>query len=242
MFCKKPVIGIIPVFNLTNEENDPYKDQAKFVRMYSDLIKEVGGIPIGILTERLEDYLPLCDGYLWPGGNKILYEYVRVIEDAIKSKKPLLGICLGAQAISTYFNVCEDREKEQDKSFKETYDFYKERNPYLEKLKEKNIHSHIVTKEIESIEKAKHKIKIAKNSLLYEMMGKSEIEGVSLHEMSIARVPKNILVSGYAEDGVIEAIEYTKDNAKIIGLQWHPEIVRDTRPFAWLVAASKKGK
>ncbi len=35
MIKNKPVIGIIPTYNITNEENDPYMDQAKFVTMYS---------------------------------------------------------------------------------------------------------------------------------------------------------------------------------------------------------------
>lgn len=58
---KKPVIGIIPTF--TVNDNDPYQDKASFVSMYSEKIKESGGIPIGILGDA-SLYTSICDGYL----------------------------------------------------------------------------------------------------------------------------------------------------------------------------------
>ena len=40
MIKNKVVIGILPTYNLTNEDNDPYQDRATFVRMYEELIKK----------------------------------------------------------------------------------------------------------------------------------------------------------------------------------------------------------
>ena len=57
MIKNKPVIGIIPTYNLQNEENDPYLDRASFVRMYEEKIVSSGGIPIGLLHQNVEDYL-----------------------------------------------------------------------------------------------------------------------------------------------------------------------------------------
>ena len=42
MIKNKPVIGIIPTYNLQNEENDPYLDRASFVRMYEEKIVSSG--------------------------------------------------------------------------------------------------------------------------------------------------------------------------------------------------------
>ena len=78
----KPIIGILPTFNLTNEENDPYLDTARFVTMYSERITEAGGIPIGILNENVEEYFSICDGYLWCGGEKINSSFNTCILDA----------------------------------------------------------------------------------------------------------------------------------------------------------------
>ncbi len=234
---KKPIIGIIPTF--TNDENDPYQDRASFVTMYSEKIKQSGGVPIGILGD-VSLYTSICDGYLWPGGNKILFEYYEVLEDAIKNAKPLLGICLGAEGLATMLNVLEDKEKEPNKTFKEIYESNKETNPYLKKIESGNIHLHVVTKEKESIDRARHKIKIIKNSLLYEIVKKEYLDVVSLHEMAINRVSKDILVSAYAEDNVIEAIEYKEMSSLILGVLFHPEIEKENNLFDWLVSSCNK--
>lgn len=94
MFYKKPIIGIVPT--ISSHEVDPYQERTNFVRMYSEKIKESGGIPIGILEDP-SLYTGICDGYVWPGGNQILFDYYPILLDAIKNQKPFLGICLGAQ-------------------------------------------------------------------------------------------------------------------------------------------------
>ena len=75
MLKKKPIIGIIPTF--VYSETDPYQDKANFVTMYSEKIEKSGGIPIGILGD-VESFTSICDGYIWPGGNKILKEYIPI--------------------------------------------------------------------------------------------------------------------------------------------------------------------
>lgn len=237
MLKKKPVIGIIPTF--TYDENDPYQDKASFVTMYSEKIIKSGGIPIGILGDA-NTYTSVCDGYIWGGGTQILFEYLPIIEDAIKNHKPLLGICLGAQTIATFLNVLEDQAKEPNESLKEVYESYKETNPYLKKLEEGNIHLHIVTKEEASINSARHKISIDKNSLLYEIIKQENLDVVSLHGMAIARVPKSIYVSAKAEDDVYEAIEYRENGSLLLGVQFHPEIENDSPLFDWLITSCHK--
>ena len=91
MILNKPVVGIVPTYNLTNEANDPYQDRASFVSMYVSKIAECGGVAIGLLDKNVWDYLPICDAYIWPGGNKILKEFYPIIEDAMKNHKPLLA-------------------------------------------------------------------------------------------------------------------------------------------------------
>ena len=71
----------------------------------------------------------------------------------------------------------------------------------------------------------KHKVKILKNSLLYKIIGKEEIEVNSFHNY---HVTENHLYNtvAYSEDGLIEAIEYPS-NTFNIGVQWHPERMVD---------------
>ena len=230
---RKPIIGIIPT--ITTHDTDPYQDRTSFVSMYSEKIKKSGGIPIGIL-ESANMYTSICDGYLWPGGKKILQEYFPILEDAVKNKKPLLGICLGAQTITTALNEIQNPQK----SFKEAYEMNLETNPHLKKLEDGNNHLHIVTKEKDSIDRARHKIKIKKDSLLYEILGNEVLDVVSLHSMAITETSKNLLVSAEAEDGVIEAVEYKENGALLLGVQFHPEIEKQSPLFDWLVSSAQK--
>ncbi len=236
MIQNKPVIGILPTYNST-ETMDPYQDQASFVTMYSDKIKQSNGIPIGLLEKDVSMYTNLCDAYLILGGNKIHREFFSIFEDSLKNHKPILGICMGAQAISLYFNLLEDMKKYPNLSLEEIYQKEREENPYLEKLPEDNIHHHIVTKEITTINQAKHKITILKPSLLYKIYQKETMDVVSLHNMIIKRTPSNLVVSARAKDGVIEAVEYQDF---ILGVQFHPEILKEKEIFNWLVNEGRK--
>ena len=116
----KPIIGIVP--SIKNQEN-PYQDKSSFVNMYAEKILSSGGIPLGMLTRNVDEYLSICDGYLWPGGNKIEWSFLKILEDTIKNGKTTLGVCLGMQTICTYFTVLEDMQPGQD--FKMTYDLNK---------------------------------------------------------------------------------------------------------------------
>jgi putative glutamine amidotransferase len=56
------------------------------------------------------------------------------------------------------------------------------------------------------------------------------------HHQGVAD-PGSLIVTGRTEDGVVEAVE---DPARrfVLGVQWHPEVIRDRRLFGALVAAS----
>ena len=58
----------------------------------------------------------------------------------------------------------------------------------------------------------------------------------SYHHQSIAD-PGRLTVTGWSDDGVIEAVE-DPARAFLLGVQWHPEVVRDGRLFGALVAAA----
>ena len=83
---------------------------------------------------------------------------------------------------------------------------------------------------------------IKKNSLLYSIYEQEEISVVSLHEVAIARTSSKVVISGEAEDDVVEAIEYTRNGASLLGVQWHPELVKDRKVFDWLISTGKKEK
>ena len=72
-----------------------------------------------------------------------------------------------------------------------------------------------------------HMLHIEKDSFLYEVYNTDTISGNSYH-LQCSDVPApGFRVTARAEDGTVEGIE--KDN--IIGVQWHPEAMRDMTFF-----------
>ncbi len=241
MIKNKIVVGIIPVYNLKNEENDPYLDRAYFVRMYEEMIVNSGGIPIGLLDSNMDMYKDICDAYVWPGGYYVRREYYSILDDAIKNHKPVLGICLGMQALSIYINVLEDMKNNKDKTLEEVYQLNKESNPYLKRIDDSiiNNHLHEVTKDEKSINNAKHDINIKENSFMYDIYKTNKLSVVSLHSSTVNRLTDNVLVSALSDDNIIEAIEYHDNNSYILGVQFHPEVIKDHKIFDWLVDMAK---
>lgn len=76
----------------------------------------------------------------------------------------------------------------------------------------------------------KHKIKIKDNTFLSKIYhDNSEIN--SYHFQAIKEVASSFKIAAISEDGIIEAIE--KDN--IIGVQWHPEEMKDIKFFEMFI-------
>lgn len=82
-----------------------------------------------------------------------------------------------------------------------------------------------------------HGVRFAPGSLVAEVMaGDGEVN--SYHHQAVADAG-GLTVSGWADDGVIEAVE---DPARrfVLGVQWHPEEMVEPRLFAALVRAASQ--
>lgn len=231
----KPIIGIVPTFNSSNQDNNPYQNKSSFVDMYAEKIISSGGIPIGMLTRNIDEYISICDGYLWPGGNKIEWQFLKILEDTIENGKSTLGICLGMQTICTYFTILEDMK--EGKSFRSIYNINKIINPYLAVVDNKSMHSHHILNNKKSIDSAKHEIEILEGSILEDIYKTKRRDVVSLHNYCVRRLSKDLFISARSSDNVIEGVEYTKNNCSILGVQFHPEIEDDSRIFDYLVSS-----
>ena len=236
---KKIIIGILPTIKLNINDN-PFDDNYIFVNNYSSRIIEEGAIPIGILGkdgEINEDILDICNGFLLPGGNRMYKAHYQIIDYAFKNKKPILGICLGMQAIACYSRLKEIAiEKNIEPTIDNLMNLRKElqnENIYmLEELQPKHIHGEEIQKELieitrENILKSKHSIRITPNTKLYECYNKEKEDIISMHSYRIYESSKDFIVSAIAEDGTIEAIEYIDKNNWIVGVQFHPELEKN---------------
>lgn len=207
----KPVIGIVS----RTEKN---QNNTSLFYIFDDMrrsIIDLGGEVLMLLPvqnidyykTRIRDYqdftleeekqiikwLKMCDGIVLPGGSKMTNYDRYVLDYAIKNNIPILGICLGMQIMSCY----------------------------NEDIELKEINNSFINHKQETTDGVSHSVKISQNSLLYRILNKEEIMVNSFHTKQI--IPNHLYKNvAYAEDGVIEAIEYDK-NTFNIGLQWHPE-------------------
>ena len=147
--------------------------------------------------EEIDSILDNCDALLIPGGSKSTPYDRYLLEQAIIKKMPVLGICLGMQVMS----------------------FYKE------DIELNDINSNINHYPNNEINQIAHKVKISKDSKLFNLIDEEVIDVNSYHRKCITNngIYSNVAVS---DDGVIEAIELPGDVFNV-GVQWHPEINYD---------------
>ncbi len=59
-------------------------------------------------------------------------------------------------------------------------------------------------------------------------MQAEEVEVGSSHHQALGRLGNGLVSAGFAEDGVVEAVEM--EDRWVIGVQWHPELTAETDP------------
>lgn len=75
-----------------------------------------------------------------------------------------------------------------------------------------------------------HSVRLTSGSKLADILGTTEIEGVSWHHQAIHDVAPGLVATAYAADGVIEGTE-APDRQWFVGVQWHPEMSADHDPL-----------
>ena len=141
----------------------------------------------------IEKSLDYIDGMLFPGGNKFTPYDRYLLERCIEKDIPVLGICLGMQMMSCFKKDVNLIKNETDINHKQ-----------------------------ESDEELTHKVRIKKDTLLYEIIGSEEIMVNSFHNYHA--LDNNLFnICAISEDNIIEGIELN-DKKFVLGIQWHPEI------------------
>jgi putative glutamine amidotransferase len=182
-----------------------------------------GGVEVVRLSAALGNLNEVvgCDGLVLSGGIDIdpsLYggevEYKRspsagwekerdlfeqaVLRMAWERELPVLGVCRGLQLI----NITLKGDLVQDLGI--AGDGVHEANAGIDK---------------------QHGVRIEGGSLLAEVAGRSSGEVNSAHHQAVARLGEGLKVNCYAEDGVIEGIEWAEPKGRpfLMAVQWHPE-------------------
>ena len=124
------------------------------------------------------------------------------MKHAFEMKKPIFGICRGIQLINVFFGGTLIQDINSQKN------------------------TNILHSQTAAIDVATHKIKIKKDSIIYNIFGKTA-EVNSFHHQAIDKLSKDFKITSTANDGIIESIEYKKKDRFILGVQWYPECMTE---------------
>ena len=194
---------------------------------YIQAIKSVGGLPIVLPLVKsktvIQNYLELCDGFLFCGGGDItpllfgqepatnvgktditldLFQ-IRLMKTILETDKPMLAICRGMQVL----NVACGGTIYQDI---ELIDF-ETINHMQNSISRRDI---------------SHKVIFEPGTKTHKILGNFAYTN-SFHHQSVDRLGKGLTVSGFTGDAIVEAIEMPS-HTFVLGVQWHPENMLDS--------------
>lgn len=134
---------------------------------------------------------------------------MKVLEEAVAQRKPIVGICRGLQVINVYFGgtLYQDLPSEYG-------------NPLL---------SH---KEGKRKNELVHPIKMVPDSYLARALGTDSVGVNSNHHQAIKDVAEGFRVTATSPDGVVEAIEHSE--YPCVAFQFHPECLVDNEKWPFL--------
>ena len=217
---KKPIIGI----TLDNELPGNYSKFPWYAirNNYLHSIEKYGGIPFPLhhSKKNIKNISSLLDGLIITGGNfdinpniygeksngaritknnRTAFE-TSICKKFLKSLKPILGICGGEQLLNV---VCGGTLIQDIKTKNMKLIDHEQKNP-------RNETSHLVN--------------ITKQTKLSKILNKKKIMVNSAHHQAVDKLGKNLIISGLADDKIIESIEHIS-HPWCLGVQWHPEFL-----------------
>lgn len=204
-------------------------------RDYSEALKAAGAVPMHIPLipdrEYIAEAVGAVDGILLPGSDsdvdpfyygeephpklgKVVPEKDQtdrlVLEEVETRSMPLFAICYGMQALNVFRGgtIIQDIESSVGSPVKHQQGF--------------------------PLERKSHTLTISEGCALEEALGVGvqTLKVNSHHHQAIARTGKNLEAVAVAADGVIEAIEDTRKDRFVLGVQWHPEMGWEKDPVS----------
>ena len=200
------------------ETNNNLKKEIFLKNYYIECLTKLGVLLIPILSENnMEQIVDYCDALLITGGpNNIYPRYYGEKPDPNINYEidefPLVkkAVTLFSKVEKPILGICAGIQ---------------ELNVIFGGTLYQNIPNHYLTEKT-SINTT-HTIKIEKNSFLHKVYKSDSITVNSYHHQAIKDLAPDFHVSAVSSDGYIEVIE----KGNVIGVQWHPEIMKDLNFF-----------
>ncbi|MDZ7370702.1 MAG: gamma-glutamyl-gamma-aminobutyrate hydrolase family protein [candidate division KSB1 bacterium] len=232
--AQAPLIGITTDF----EVDDESLGSAVVQMSYIEAVVEAGGVPVLLppLGERgpIDGYLDRLDGLLliggadvWPSAygekphvtvdslpaQRFLHERRLIQAWLERTDKPILGVCLGCQ----FTNVVCGGSLIQD------------------------IPTQIGTS-VKHSGGVYHSVEIVPGTRLSKILEQDRLQVLSNHHQAVKKIGANLLPAAVAEDGIIEALEWSGNRFGLF-VQWHPERMLEEhrrKLFGAFIAACRK--
>ena len=222
----QPIIGITTL----EAKNPDGLPTVVLLQAYIHAIMQAGGVPVlipSMLAEQGWDVLyKRLDGVLFSGGGDIAPEHfngenhlriagieplrdtieLNLLHAVVNDGKPFLGICRGIQTVNVglggtlYEHLGEQFPREIDHTYPST------------------MRTQLV-----------HEVKIEEGTRIAEVVGEPILKVNSLHHQGLRDVAPELRITGYAPDGLVEAVELP-DHPFGLAVQWHPEWLTDQQP------------
>jgi putative glutamine amidotransferase len=246
----KPLIGVTPDFNAGDRKDMGGREPTYFLRdRYVRAIETLGGLPVILpltddpaLQRRLFEGL---DGVMLTGsgpdlpprlyGESQRYKFrvmsrkryafeLAMIRQAVRTAKPLFGICGGMQALNVALggSLVQDIGAQLPEALQ-----HRAPGPATNYA---------------------HRVTVAPDSLLRRITKQQRLSVNSSHHQSVKAVAPTLTASAVASDGEIEAVEAAdrRRHPFLLGVQWHPEYLFERYPiqrrlFQAFLQAARRG-
>lgn len=237
---KTPIIGV----TMDSEDGGGYSRYPWYAlrQNYTEAVLKAGGLPVPLPHHpaKVRSYFGLLDGLLITGGDfdvdpslfgaTTTHETVQtkpvrtafeagIIRLAVDLRKPVLGICGGAQLLNVVLG-----------------------GTLIQHIPDE-VESPIAHEQPNPRHEPGHDLLVVENTRLHRILGSRLLQVNSAHHQAIKAPAPGAVVNAMATDTVIEGIELP-DHPFCIGVQWHPEFVisrGDQRLFEALVEVAAGG-
>jgi putative glutamine amidotransferase len=202
-------------------------------RTYSHAVQRAGGLglilpPDDVVAESPDELLDMLDGLILAGGSDIdpasygakphpETRNTRPERDrfelalgtrALERDMPVLGICRGMEML----NVIQGGTLDQHLGLE--------------------LHRHTPGAFVD------HGVRLEAGSLAARVVGDERTEVKSAHHQGLDELGEGVIASGYADDGIVEAIELP-ERTFAVGVLWHPEEDERSRVIGALVEEAR---
>ena len=206
-----------PLIGITTSMSDSF---IRMKRTYFDAVICAGGIPVFLPhtggAPDAEKYAPLFDGFIFAGGADVDPKYYgeeikfdNVETAPLRDDFELALAELLKNDSRPLLGICRGEQLLNvafGGSLYQHIDGHKQEEPGAQNLRS---------------------AKVVDGTLLSKLAGKTEIFTNTFHHQAVKDVAPGFIVSAYAEDGTVEAIEPANalnSERFILAVQWHPEM------------------